>query len=115
MRFRPEPFRCDVKEGRASAVVELHGPLDLDTVPRARAALDSVLSKPSVTLDLRGVAFMDSSGLRLILQIDALARQDGFNFFVVRGTAKVQQLFEITRMDQHLAFLDAPEDVVPPA
>src|SRR3954447_27052320 len=83
--FRPEPFRCEVREGRASGVVVPHGELDLATVEEARAALRSLLTKRSVTLDLRELSFIDSTGVRLTLEIDALARQDGFNFFVVRG------------------------------
>jgi anti-sigma B factor antagonist len=112
--FRPEPFRCDVIEGRASAVVAPHGELDLETVDEARAALRSVLTKPSVTLDLRRLSFIDSTGLRLILEIDAHARQDGFNFFVVRGGPDIQRVFEITGVGSHLAFIDAPEDLAPP-
>jgi anti-anti-sigma factor len=112
--FRPESFRCDVTEGRASAVVALHGELDLETVDEARAALRSVMTKPSVTLDLRSLSFIDSTGLRLILEIDAHARQDGFNFFVVRGGQDVQRVFDITGIADHLAFIDAPEDLAPP-
>jgi hypothetical protein len=38
-----------------------------------------------VMLDLRELRFIDSTGLRLILEIDAMAREDGFNFALVRG------------------------------
>jgi anti-sigma B factor antagonist len=114
MSFTPEPFRCDVRDARASAIVILHGELDLATVDEAREALRSVLSKRSVTLDLRNLRFIDTTGLRLILEIDALARQDGFNFFVVRGPATVQRIFAITGMEDHVAFIDAPEDLSPP-
>ena len=113
-RFRPEAFRCVVSEGRASALVELHGELDMATGPEAEAALGSVLGKRRVTLDLRQLDFIDRTGLRLILDIDALARQDGFNFFVVRGPSHVQRLFALTQTEEHLVFIDAPEEITPP-
>src|SRR5829696_7557529 len=115
MGFDPEPFRCEVKRGRASAVVEIAGELDLATVDKLGNALHSLAgTKRAVTLDLRELRFIDSSGLRLILQIDAMARQDGFNFALVRGPETVQRIFAITGMEDHLVFVDAPEDLAPP-
>jgi anti-sigma B factor antagonist len=114
--FRPEPFRCDVKQGRASALVQLTGELDLATVGTVHDAIRSLMgSKRSITLDLRGLTFIDSTGLRLVLETDALARQDGFNFAVVRGPAVVQRIFAITGAEEQLVFVDAPEDLAPPA
>src|SRR4051794_25107551 len=112
--FRPEPFRCEVREGRAWGVVTPHGELDLATVEEARAALRSLLTKRSVTLDLRELSFIDSTGVRLILEIDALARQDGFDFCMVRGGPDVHRVFELTGVGDHLRFVDAPEDLIPP-
>jgi anti-sigma B factor antagonist len=114
--FRPEPFHCEVKLGRASAVVEVRGELDLATVGLVHDALHSVVrTKRSVTLDLRGLTFMDSTGLTLILEIDAMARQDGFNLSVVRAPETVQRIFRISGVEDGLVIIDAPEDVAPPA
>jgi anti-anti-sigma factor len=113
--FRPEPFSCEVKRGRASAVVEVTGELDLATVEVVQNALQSVVrTKRSVTLDLRGLSFMDSTGLRLILEIDGMARQDGFNLTVVRAPETVQRMFGLSGVEDHLVFIDAPEDLAPP-
>jgi anti-anti-sigma factor len=113
--YRPEPFYCEVKRGRASAVVEITGELDLATVGVVQNALQSVMeTKRSITLDLRGLSFMDSTGLRVILEIDATARQDGFNFAVVRAPESVQRIFRISGVEDHLVFVDAPEDLAPP-
>ena len=72
-------------------------------------------AKRAVTLDLRKLRFVDSTGLRLILEIDAMARRDGFNFAVVRGPETVQRIFAITGMEDRLVFVDAPEDLAPAA
>jgi anti-sigma B factor antagonist len=77
--------------------VQLTGELDLATVGTVHDAIRSLMgSKRSITLDLRGLTFIDSTGLRLILETDALARQDGFNLAVVKGPAVVQRIFAIT-------------------
>jgi anti-anti-sigma factor len=115
MGFRPERFRCEVKQGRASAVVEIAGELDLATAGELDSALRSLANtKRAVTLDLRELRFIDSTGLRLILEIDAMARQDGFNFALVRGPETVQRIFAITGTEDRLVFVDAPEDLAPP-
>jgi len=113
--FSPEPFACQVRHGRASAVVEVTGELDMATVEEVRAALDSMIrTKRSITLDLRGLEFIDSSGLHLIAEVDAMARRDGFNFTVVKGPERVQRIFRISGVEDHLVFIDAPEDLAPP-
>jgi anti-anti-sigma factor len=67
-----------------------------------------------VMLDLRELRLIDSTALRLILEIDAMARQDGFNLALVRGPETVQRIFVITGMEDRLVFVDAPEDLAPP-
>src|SRR5215210_642131 len=88
--------------------------LTWQTVEEVRGALDSVIrTKRSVTLDLRGLEFIDSSGLHLIVEVDAMARRDGFNFTVVKGPERVQRIFRVSGVEEHLVFIDAPEDLAP--
>ena len=106
--LRPERFRCEVTHGHSSALVALHGELDLATVDEVDDTLRTLATtKRRVILDLRGLRFLDSSGLRLIVEIDALVRRDGCNFTLVRGPDTVQRLFVITGLDSHLVFVDA--------
>jgi anti-sigma B factor antagonist len=112
---RPEPFGCEIRQARASAVVEVAGELDLATVDMVRTALALLVERRrAITLDLRRLTFIDSTGLRLILEIDAMARQDGFNFAVVRGPHAVQRIFAISGVEEHIVFVDAPEGLAPP-
>ena len=45
--------------------------------------------------DLAGLRFMDTSGLRLILETAEASRRDGFAFAVLPGAPAVQRLFEV--------------------
>jgi anti-anti-sigma factor len=60
-----------------------------------------------VTLDLRDVSFLDSSGLRMILEWDSMSRADGFAFSLVPGSPPVQRIFELTGTTERLNFVEA--------
>jgi anti-anti-sigma factor len=59
-----------------------------------------------LTLDLRGVCFLDSTGLRMILEWDARSRADGFAFSLVAGPPTVQRLFDLTGTTRRLSFVE---------
>ena len=63
-------------------------------------------------LDLRGVGFMDTSGLRLVIEEQRRAAGAGYRFAVVRGPSRVQRLFEIAGLagDDAQLFIDAPTE-----
>jgi anti-anti-sigma factor len=63
-----------------------------------------------VVLDLRGLTFMDSTGLRLVIRWDTTAREEGFRFAIVPGTDVVQRVFRLTGMDEHLSVAEPPPD-----
>ena len=59
-------------------------------------------------LDLRGLEFMDSSGLRAIAVTRRCARATrGRRFALVPGREQVMRVFDITRMRERLDFVDA--------
>jgi anti-anti-sigma factor len=58
-------------------------------------------------LDLRGLLFIDSSGLHLIIRYDAEARRDGFALELVPGDRAVQVVFEVSGVAARLPFVDA--------
>ena len=104
-----ESFRCDVSREGATATVQALGALDLATVP----VLDNQLAAlrdagfRRLILDLRGLNFIDSTGLRCILKYDAEARQDGFSIGLIQGPPAVQRIFVLTGTPGHLPFIDA--------
>jgi anti-sigma B factor antagonist len=96
------------------ATVRPTGELDLSGALVLEAELDRLAEEPelaAVVLDLRGLEFMDSSGLRLVVLADMQAREAGRRFTLVRGGETVHRVFEITRMSDRLDFVDRPEDV----
>jgi anti-anti-sigma factor len=60
----------------------------------------------NVQLDLRGVEFMDTSGLRYVLELVDRSERDGFGVTIVPGPAAVQRVFEVSGLAPRLPFVD---------
>jgi anti-anti-sigma factor len=103
-----EPFRCDISREHDAARIRPVGDLDLDTAPRLIAGLDALRAEGfrRLILDLRDLSFMDSSGLRCILEYHAEGRRDGFSLALVPGSPRVQRVFELTQTLSRLSFID---------
>jgi anti-sigma B factor antagonist len=94
----------------------LQGELDVSTTGRVEREIHLVeIDHPAViSLDLRRLAFIDSTGLRTILRADARARAEGRSFVVIRGAESVDRVFRVTMLDRHLTLLDEPMSGGPP-
>ena len=96
------------------AIIAPTGELDLSGAGVLQAEIDRLAEDNQLggmVLDLRGLAFMDSSGLRLVVLADMQAREAGRRFALVRGDETVHRVFEITRMSERLDFVDDPEEL----
>jgi anti-sigma B factor antagonist len=108
----PTELRCEVARNESVAWVRPFGELDLDSVHRVEAALSRLREEDcaDLVLDLRGLTFMDSTGLRLVIRWDTAAREGGFRFAIVPGDEVVQRVFRLTGMDEHLAVAEPPPE-----
>jgi anti-sigma B factor antagonist len=93
-------------------VVALTGELDISSAGRVEQALERAETRrPAVlVLDLSGLVFMDSTGLRIVMRADARARERGGRLTVVRGPEPVQRVFRITRLDERLTMADSADE-----
>ena len=99
----------DVRHDGDTAVVEVIGELDLAAEPAFVRATGAV-SAATVVLDLSGVTFMDSTGLRLVLETDARVRAADGRCVVVRGGG-VHRLIEQGLLASRLQVVDTLADV----
>lgn len=109
--FVAAPGNFDVHTHRSDAalIVEPRGEIDLATVGLIREAVDREWrSGEDIVVDLREVGFMDTSGLRYLLELNDRASRDGFGLRVVRGQPAVQRVFEVSGLEARLAFVDDP-------
>jgi anti-sigma B factor antagonist len=96
------------------AVISLEGELDVAGAALLEQEIERVTADHGPTklvLDLSGLEFMDSTGLRLVVLADARAREQGRRFAVIRGPESVHRVFEITRMSERLEFVAPGTDL----
>jgi len=110
-RFRdqqiPERLRTELELHDDTVVVVAAGEIDLESANGLREQLSDLLRGcRALVLDLREVVFIDSSGLHCILEIADGSAAAGVEFALVRGPRPVQRLFELTRTDGVLRFVD---------
>jgi anti-sigma B factor antagonist len=98
-----------VEDGTVSLALE--GELDLAGASQMEESLAAAERESPLRLivDLGRLAFMDSTGLRLLLQADARARERGCELVLRPGEPAVQRVFEVTGALAVLRFEDAPE------
>ena len=105
-------LRLDTQRIRDKAIVSVQGEIDLTTSGAVQSALDAARRGATVlVLDLRAVGFMDTSGLRLVISEQQRATEYGYRFLVMRGSGRVQRLFEMAGFPAgHPMFADAPAE-----
>jgi anti-sigma B factor antagonist len=91
-------------------VLAVSGDLDLAGAGVLERAVEETWATGAraLAVDLRGVEFMDSSGLRVLVVAAQRAEKDARRFALVPGKAQVMRVFEITRMEERLDFVDDP-------
>ena len=99
-----------------TAVIALRGELDVAGVPLVEEELARLEPDPpdAVVLDLRGLEFMDSSGLHAIATQALAAEGRGQGFALVPGAAQIMRVFDITRMRERLEFVEPPDEAASP-
>jgi anti-sigma B factor antagonist len=99
-----------INERNGMAIVALTGELDISEVPDVEKKLKAVEKRrPEVlVIDLRGLNFMDSSGLRIVLEADLRSRRDARRFALIPGPEAVHRVFLIALLDKRLEFIEDP-------
>jgi anti-anti-sigma factor len=94
-----------------SLVLELRGELDLSTEAELGAQLDGCLSgdgHDDVIVDLRGVTFMDSTGLAQLARGRRRAEELGRRFALCTSGGQVQRLLELAGLSDSFTFAKLP-------
>jgi anti-sigma B factor antagonist len=101
----PGTFRVRAEERPGGVVVVAEGELDLVGAPALAAALPKSGDSP-VVLDLGGVGFMDSSGLRALLEARQACLDAGRPFAIARPSDAVLRVLELVDLAQQFEVVE---------
>jgi anti-sigma B factor antagonist len=89
-------------------VIEPFGELDLATADRLEDTIARALKSPAATVlvDLSGLHFIDSSGIRVLLHAARRARDEGRTLRFLRGADQVERTLALCGLERDLPFLD---------
>jgi anti-sigma B factor antagonist len=65
-----------------------------------------------VLLDLRGLEFLDTTGLSRLVALRRRCRRTGRRLVLVRGSQAVQRLFAVTAMNEHFEVVRDPAELL---
>jgi anti-sigma B factor antagonist len=111
MAIPPDEFSISVSDVNGRAHLTLRGELDLATAPELEQLVNERIDgSQDVVVDLRGLEFMDSSGIRVLVAAHARAGRTGTRIFVVRpaSDSAVAKILDVAGLDRELNLLDDP-------
>ena len=99
-----------VSETGGVRLLRLTGELDMAGVDQLERLLtpDQTAEGATFVIDMRGLSFIDSSGLRALIMADERVRDEGGRFIVVRGPDRVNEILEMTGVAQRIELVDEP-------
>ncbi len=99
-------LQVDVIVDDEATRVQALGAIDTSSTTQFAAALSEACAQPKpVLVDLRGVTFMDSSGLTTLVAAHRLSEASGGAFAVLAPPAQIARLFDITSVDDVLTIV----------
>jgi anti-sigma B factor antagonist len=116
MTKRFSGLEIEESETHGRRTLRLSGELDAASVPVLHRAISRICESPaeptSVTLDLSGLMFIDSTGLAEIVLTALRCEHDGRELSLIRGPRAVQRLFELTGTIDALPFQQVQTEAV---
>ena len=102
-------FSMEERRHDGTVVLTLRGELDLASAGVVSARLDELRAagEPAL-LDIDELDFMDSSGLRLVLDAAEASDASGWPFSLTHGPEQVRRLFESTMVTARLPIVPRP-------
>jgi anti-sigma B factor antagonist len=101
-------IELDPPGGDQNVVVRLFGELDMEAATLLEDQLGELISgpAPTVTVDLGGLAFVDSSGLQCLMRATEHSRANGDKLRFRRGSQQVEGVLRLTQISDRLPFAD---------
>jgi anti-sigma B factor antagonist len=99
--------------GEARSLVRVAGEVDLATAPDLAAALDGALAeRRPIVIDLSDVEFIDTSGVRVLLDARRHVTEQGIELTVVAPPGSpARRILDLTDLSEALSVVDAADHI----
>lgn len=96
-------IELSISEQGAQAVVSVVGEIDLTSAPRLDEEVTGLIegSAKELVIELGGVSFMDSTGLRVLLKASKLLGSNGGTLVLRDPSEPVRRLLEVSGLNTH--------------
>jgi anti-sigma B factor antagonist len=107
----------DVRASESNSEVKiavLSGRLDMETAEAdSPALLESLEGSPQgIVIDMEGVDFLSSSGLRMLLSAFQKARETGKKMPLIRVQPLVYKIFKVSALDGMFSFFESEAEAI---
>jgi anti-sigma B factor antagonist len=100
-------FVIELEPAREVVRLKPIGELDLAALPQMQDQVAELLAVgfEHLVIDLRGLSFIDTSGVSLLVKASQDARVGGWRLTLIPGDDRIQRLFALTRTTEQLPFV----------
>jgi anti-sigma B factor antagonist len=104
-----------IRESDAAQVVDVEGDVDLGTSPKLRRTLFDLLGKkPKLAVNLRGVRYIDSSGIATLIEVLKSTQRLPMEFVLFGLSPAVQDAFRLTHVNRIFRIVETEEQALAP-
>jgi anti-anti-sigma factor len=103
-----DEFAVSREERDGAIVLTLAGEFDIAGVAPLAEATRAIGAGDRVFLDLREVSFMDSAGVRALMNLDLRARVEGWTIAMVGPQPRVRRVLSLCGFEDRIPILDDP-------
>jgi anti-sigma B factor antagonist len=107
---RPTEFKIAHRASDTGVTLKITGELDLSTGPVLAGSVEGLRHDlKALTLDLSELTFMDSTGLRILIELDQRSKREAWKLTLIRPQYETAvAVLTATGADAALPFEDAP-------
>jgi anti-anti-sigma factor len=107
LRVEVDPVTERGDRAAEGLTVRLGGELDMEGAPALEQKLIGLIgAAATITVDLTGLEFIDSSGLQCLLRVSEHARGKGQTLRFRPGSGQVEGVMRLTKVGEMLPFVD---------
>jgi anti-sigma B factor antagonist len=112
-----EEIDVSVRSDSTATIITVRGEIDMVTAPALNAELGEVVQaeEGDVLVDLKDIAFIDSTGLHVLLNAQRRLVRQGHHLFVICEDGPVRRVIQLAKLEETLGLISSERDYPRPS